>query len=67
MGTRQNQNELLSALEEIRSTKYPEISTDVIKRIVASQYNNQDERTKARTETLRIIAEYINSQLEKEE
>lgn len=61
MTTRQNLNELLSVLEEIRSSKYPDVPKELIEQIAISQYDNQDDRNKARTETMKTLAEYINN------
>ena len=60
MTTRQNLTELLAVLEEIRSKEFPDVPKDMIERIAEAQFENQDERNKARTETMRIIAEYVN-------
>jgi hypothetical protein len=60
MTTRQNLNELLAVLEEIRSSEYPDVPKELIEKIAMSQYDNQDDRNKARSETMRILAEYIN-------
>ena len=60
MTTRQNLNELLNVLEEIRSSKYPDVPKELIEQIAISQYDNQDDRNKARTETMKTLAEYIN-------
>ncbi len=60
MTTRQNLNELLAVLEEIRSKEFPDVPKEMIERIVLSQYDNQDDRNKARTDTMRVIAEYVN-------
>ena len=60
MTTRQNLNELLAVLEEIRSKEIPDVPKEMIERIVLSQYDNQDDRNKARTDTMRVIAEYVN-------
>ena len=60
MTTRQNLTELLSVLEETRSTSYPDVPKELIEQIAMSQYINQDDRNKARSETMRLIADYIN-------
>ena len=60
MTTRQNLTELLAVLEEIRSKEFPDVPKEMIERIAVAQFENQDERNKARTETMRIIAEYVN-------
>lgn len=57
---RQNLNELLSVLEEIRAKKYPDVPKDLVYRIAVNQYDNQDDRGKARSETMRIVGEYVN-------
>jgi hypothetical protein len=60
MTTRQNLNELLAVLEEIRSNDYPDVQKEIIEKIAMSQYDNQDDRNKARTETMRILADCVN-------
>lgn len=58
---RSNLNELISVLESIRATEYPDIPPEVIEKIVQAQYDNQDNRGMARTKTMRIISEFMNS------
>jgi uncharacterized protein YfeS len=60
MTTRQNLTELLEVLEEIRSKEYSDVPKEMIERIALSQYNNQDDRNKAKSDTMHVIAEYIN-------
>lgn len=60
MTTRQNLNELLKVLEEIRSNKFPDVPKELIERIAVAQFDNQDDRNKARTETVNLISEYVN-------
>lgn len=60
MTARQNLNELLAVLEEIRSSDYPDVPKELIEKIAMSQYDNQDDRNKARPETMRILADYVN-------
>lgn len=60
MTTRQNLTELLEVLEEIRSKDFPDVPKDLIERIAVSQFDNQDDRNKARADTMHVIAEYIN-------
>jgi hypothetical protein len=57
---RKNLDELLATLEEVRSTKYPDIPKELVERIAIAQYTNQDDRGKARTETTNIVADYVN-------
>lgn len=58
--TRQNLTELLNVLEEIRSTEYPNVPKEMIEQIALAQFENQDNRNKARTDTMRLVAEYVN-------
>ena len=60
MTTRQNLNELLKTLEEIRSKEYPDVPKELIEKIALSQFENQDDRSKARSETVSVIANYVN-------
>ena len=60
MTTRQNLTELLAVLEEIRSKEFSDVPKEMIERIAGAQFNNQDDRNKARTETMHVIAEYVN-------
>lgn len=57
--TNVEKNELVSVLEEIRSTKYPEIPADLIEAIVSAEFDSQDDRTKARKDTQKIIDDYL--------
>lgn len=59
MTTRQNLNELISVLEGIRSTKYPDVPKVLVENIALAQYENQDDRSKARIRTMNIIHEYV--------
>lgn len=60
MTMRQNLNELMTVLEEIRSTEYPDVPKEMIERIALAQYDNQDDRNKAKNETMQVITEFIN-------
>ena len=60
MTTRQNLTELLTTLEEIRSKEFPDVPKELIERIALAQYDFQDDRNKARTNTMNVIAEYVN-------
>ncbi len=60
MTTRQNLTELLTVLEEIRSKEFPDVPKGMIERIAVSQFDNQDDRNKARTDTMHVIAEYVS-------
>jgi hypothetical protein len=59
--TRSNLHELLSVLEKIRASEYPEIPSEVIVQIAVTQYDNQDDRAQARSKTIKIIADFLNS------
>lgn len=58
--TRQNVTELLAVLEEIRSKEYPDVPKEMIEQIALAQFDNQDDRNKARVETIQVIASYVN-------
>jgi hypothetical protein len=57
---RKNLDELLATLEAVRSTKYPDVPKELVRKIAITQYSNQDDRGKARTETMNIVADYVN-------
>ena len=59
--TRSNLKELLSVLEEIRANEYPDIPAEVIEQIVVAQYDNQDNRVQARSKTLKIVSDFLNT------
>ena len=58
--TKNNLDELLNTLEEIRSLKYPDVPADVISMIIDIQYKYQDNPAKRQSETQRIITNYAN-------
>ena len=58
---RSNLNELLSVLEEIRASKYPEIPAEVIEQIVLAQYENQDNRVQGRSQTMKIVSDFLDN------
>lgn len=60
MTTRQNLTELLKVLEETRAKEFPDVPKEMIERIAIAQFDSQDDRNKARTDTMHVIAEYIN-------
>ncbi len=59
MKMRQNIDELLSVLEEVRVKKYPDVPKELVEKIALIQYENQDNGSKARIDTLTLINEYI--------
>ncbi len=56
---RNNLDELLKSLEQIRMTEYPEIPRELIEEIVKIQYENQDNRVFAKTEITNLIQKFI--------
>ena len=58
---RDNLHELLKALEEIRAKDYPDVPKEMIEEIAMAQYNNQDDRAKARSETMKVVAKHVNA------
>ena len=61
MSGRSNLDELLDVLENIRKEQYPHIPAQVIRDIVIAQYDNQDNRLEARTETTKVVNSFLNS------
>ncbi len=60
---RNNLEELLKALEEIRMTEYPEIPRELIENIVKIQYENQDNRVYGKAEITSIIQDFIEKNI----
>ena len=58
---RSNLKELLSVLEEIRSTEHPGIPAEIIEQIVIAQYENQYNRVQARSKTIKIVSDFLNN------
>ena len=56
---KENVSELLEVLEKIRSEEYPDVPKELIEEIVRCQYEHQDDRNRARSETSIIIGKYI--------
>ena len=59
--TKTNLNDLLEVLEQIRAEKYPDVPKELVEKIALSQYENQDDRSKARSDTTKIIGEYMSN------
>lgn len=53
--------ELIGVLEKIRSEKYPNIPESLIREIVATEFEQQDDRAQARKSTKRIIDEFLKN------
>ena len=51
--------ELICVLETIRSEKYPDIPTELIRSIVNAQFEKQDDRVQARKDTKKLIDEFL--------
>lgn len=54
-------NELISVLEKIRSEQYPEIPAYLIQEIVSAEFTSQDDRTKARRDTQKVIDDFLKT------
>ena len=59
MTTRQNLNELLNVLDEVRKNKYPNVDKDLVRQVAIAQYDYQDNRGRARSETAKIISSFL--------
>lgn len=53
--------ELISVLEKIRSEKYPDIPELLIRDIVATEFEQQDDRAQARKNTKKLIDEFLKN------
>lgn len=53
--------ELLRVLETIRAEQYPDVPVEVIRNIVLTQYEYQDDRTEGRRNTNKIIDDYLRN------
>ena len=51
--------ELLNVLETIRAEKYPDIPSELIRNIVQTQFENQDERTQGHRDTKNLIDNFL--------
>lgn len=54
--------ELIGVLEKIRKEKYPDIPETLIRKIVANEFEQQDDRTQARKGTKKLIEEFLKTQ-----
>lgn len=52
-------NELISVLEKIRAEQYLEIPASLIQEIVNAEFSSQDDRTKARHNTQKVIGDFL--------
>ncbi len=53
--------ELISVLEEIRSTQYPDIPAKLIKDIVYAEFEKQDDRAQGRKDSKRLVEEFLKT------
>lgn len=53
--------ELISVLEEIRSTQYPGIPADLIKNIVYVEFEKQDDRAQGRKDSKKLVDEFLKT------
>ena len=54
-------NELISVLEKIRAEQHPEIPASLIQDIVNAEFSAQDDRTKARHDTQKVIDNFLKT------
>jgi hypothetical protein len=57
--TNVEKNELISVLEEIRSTKYPDVPAELIVDIVSAEFDSLDDRAKARKDAQKVIDDFL--------
>lgn len=53
--------ELIGVLEKIRREKYPEIPEELIREIVANEFEQQDDRAQAKKGTKKLIDEFLKN------
>ena len=53
--------ELINVLEEIRSTKYPDIPSDLIKNIVYAEFEKQDDRAQGRKDAKKLVEDFLKT------
>ena len=54
-------NELISVLENIRAEQHPKIPALLIQEIVNAEFSSQDDRTKARHDTQKVIDDFLKT------
>ena len=54
-------SELISILEKIRAEQHPEIPVSLIQDIVSAEFSSQDDRTKARHDTQKVIDDFLKT------
>ena len=53
--------ELISVLEEIRSSQYPDIPAELIRNIVYIEFEKQDSRAQGRKDIKKLIDDFLNT------
>ena len=53
--------ELISVLEEIRSSQYPDIPAELIRNIVYIEFEKQDNRAQGRKDIKKLIDDFLNT------
>ena len=51
--------ELIVVLEDMRASQYPDIPPELIRSIVETQFENQDDRTVSRRTTKKLIDDFL--------
>lgn len=59
--TRIEKNELISVLEGLRISQHPELPANLIEEIVSAEFSTQDDRSRARKDTQKIIDDYLKT------
>lgn len=54
-------DELIQVLEEIRSTQHPDIPADLIRNIVYTQFEKQDDRAQSRKDTKKLVDDFLKT------
>jgi len=55
-----NLDELLKALETIRSSDYPELKKELLEQLLQVEYENQDNRAEAQLKAMKLIDDYFS-------
>lgn len=62
--TKNNLEDLMGALEAIRSEKYPEVPKDLLIALLAVEYENQDYRAGAQSKSFKLLDDFLNKHIE---
>lgn len=55
--------ELINVLEGIRSTQYPDIPPELIRGIVETQFESQDDRAASKRNTKKLIDDFLKQSM----